>query len=254
MSLLKIKNLEKSFKEAGGILKGVSLNVEKGEVVVILGPSGCGKSTLLRCINGLESIQGGEIHLDDEVISNRTKDMHLIRQKVGMVFQSYDLFPNMTVLNNVLLGPVKAQKRNREEVKAQAEKLLERVGLLEKKDFYPRQLSGGQKQRVAIVRALCMNPEVLLFDEVTAALDPEMVREVLDVMMDLAKEGRTMLIVTHQLEFARAVADRIVFIDEGVIVEEAKPEDFFTAPKTERAKKFLEAFKFEKRVTFAEGI
>ncbi len=254
MSLLQIKNLEKSFKEAGGILKGVSLNVEKGEVVVILGPSGCGKSTLLRCINGLESIQGGEILLDGQLISNRKNDMHLIRQKVGMVFQSYDLFPNMTVLNNVLLGPVKAQKRDKAEVTEEAEKLLARVGLLEKKNFYPRQLSGGQKQRVAIVRALCMNPEVLLFDEVTAALDPEMVREVLDVMMDLAKEGRTMLIVTHQLEFARAVADRIVFIDEGVIVEEAKPEDFFTAPKTERAKKFLEAFKFEKRVTFAEGI
>lgn len=254
MSLLQIKNLEKSFKEAGGILKGVSLNVEKGEVVVILGPSGCGKSTLLRCINGLESIQGGEILLDGQLISNRKNDMHLIRQKVGMVFQSYDLFPNMTVLNNVLLGPVKAQKRDKAEVTEEAEKLLSRVGLLEKKNFYPRQLSGGQKQRVAIVRALCMNPEVLLFDEVTAALDPEMVREVLDVMMDLAKEGRTMLIVTHQLEFARAVADRIIFIDEGVIVEEAKPEDFFTAPKTERAKKFLEAFKFEKRVTFAEGI
>lgn len=254
MSLLQIKNLEKSFKEAGGILKGVSLNVEKGEVVVILGPSGCGKSTLLRCINGLESIQGGEILLDGQLISNRKNDMHLIRQKVGMVFQSYDLFPNMTVLNNVLLGPVKAQKRDKAEVTEEAEKLLARVGLLEKKNFYPRQLSGGQKQRVAIVRALCMNPEVLLFDEVTAALDPEMVREVLDVMMDLAKEGRTMLIVTHQLEFARAVADRIIFIDEGVIVEEAKPEDFFTAPKTERAKKFLEAFKFEKRVTFAEGI
>lgn len=254
MSLLQIKNLEKSFKEAGGILKGVSLNVEKGEVVVILGPSGCGKSTLLRCINGLESIQGGEILLDGQLISNRKNDMHLIRQKVGMVFQSYDLFPNMTVLNNVLLGPVKAQKRDKAEVTEEAEKLLARVGLLEKKNFYPRQLSGGQKQRVAIVRALCMNPEVLLFDEVTAALDPEMVREVLDVMMDLAKEGRTMLIVTHQLEFARAVADRIIFIDEGVIVEEATPEEFFTAPKTERAKKFLEAFKFEKRVTFAEGI
>lgn len=254
MSLLKIKNLEKSFKEAGGILKGVSLNVEKGEVVVILGPSGCGKSTLLRCINGLESIQGGEILLDDEVISNCKNDMHLIRQKVGMVFQSYDLFPNMTVLKNILLGPIKAQKRDKAEVTEQAEKLLARVGLLEKKDYYPRQLSGGQKQRVAIVRALCMNPEVLLFDEVTAALDPEMVREVLDVMMDLAKEGRTMLIVTHQLEFARAVADRIVFIDEGVIVEESNPEEFFTAPKTERAKKFLEAFRFEKRITYAEGI
>lgn len=254
MSLLKINNLEKSYKEAGGILKGVSLKVEKGEVVVILGPSGCGKSTLLRCINGLESIQGGEILLDGQVISNRTKDMHLIRQKVGMVFQSYDLFPNMTVLNNVILGPVKAQKRDKAEVIKQAEELLKRIGLYEKKDFYPRQLSGGQKQRVAIVRALCMNPEVLLFDEVTAALDPEMVREVLDVMMDLAKEGRTMLIVTHQLEFARAVADRIVFIDEGVIVEEDEPELFFTNPKTERAKKFLNAFRFEKRVTFAEGI
>lgn len=247
MALLEIENVEKSYKEVGGILKNVSLNVEQGEVVVILGPSGCGKSTLLRCINGLETIQGGKIRLDGEVISNRSKDMHLIRQRVGMVFQSYDLFPNMTVLKNVMLGPLKAQKRDKAEVMQQAEKLLDRVGLLDKKDAYPRQLSGGQKQRVAIVRALCMNPEVLLFDEVTAALDPEMVREVLDVMMDLAKEKRTMLIVTHQMEFARAVADRIVFIDGGTIVEEATPEEFFTAPKTERAKKFLEAFTFEKR-------
>lgn len=247
MALLEIKNIEKSYKEAGGILKNVSLNVEQGEVVVILGPSGCGKSTLLRCINGLETIQGGQIKLDGEVISNRTKDMHLIRQRVGMVFQSYDLFPNMSVLKNVMLGPLKAQKRDKAEVMQQAETLLERVGLLDKKNAYPRQLSGGQKQRVAIVRALCMNPEVLLFDEVTAALDPEMVREVLDVMMDLAKEKRTMLIVTHQLEFARAVADRIVFIDGGTIVEEASPETFFTAPKTERARKFLEAFTFERR-------
>ncbi len=247
MALLEIKNLEKSYREAGGILKGVSLSVEKGEVVVILGPSGCGKSTLLRCINGLESIQGGEILLDGEVISRQSKDMHLIRQKVGMVFQSYDLFPNMTVLKNILLGPTKAQKRDKAEVLPQALKLLERVGLLDKKDAYPRQLSGGQKQRVAIVRALCMNPELLLFDEVTAALDPEMVREVLDVMMDLAKEKRTMLIVTHQLEFAKAVADRIVFIDDGLIVEENVPEQFFSTPKTERAKQFLEAFTFERR-------
>ena len=254
MALLKIRNLEKSYKEAGGILNGVSLDVHKGEVVVILGPSGCGKSTLLRCINGLETIQGGEILLGDEVISNRKNDMHLIRQKIGMVFQSYDLFPNMTVLKNILLGPLKAQNRDKDEVTAQAEKLLARVGLLEKKNAYPRELSGGQKQRVAIVRALCMNPEVLLFDEVTAALDPEMVREVLDVMMDLAKEGRTMLIVTHQLEFARAVADRLIFIDEGVIVEESSPEQFFNNPKTERAKKFLDAFRFEKRVSYAEGI
>ncbi len=247
MALLEIKNVKKEFKEAGGILKGISLDVERGETVVILGPSGCGKSTLLRCINGLEKIQDGEIVLDGEVISNRKKDMHLIRQKVGMVFQSYDLFPNMTVLKNILLGPVKAQKRDKAEVARQAEQLLSRVGLLDKKNFYPRQLSGGQKQRVAIVRALCMNPEVLLFDEVTAALDPEMVREVLDVIMNLAKEKRTMLIVTHQMDFARAVADRIIFIDDGVIAEESSPEQFFTSPKTERAKQFLSAFTFEKR-------
>ncbi len=247
MALLEIRNIKKDFKEAGEILKGVSLDVERGETVVILGPSGCGKSTLLRCINGLEQIQEGEILLDGEVISNRKNDMHIIRQKIGMVFQSYDLFPNMTVLKNILLGPTKAQKRDKAEVMQQAEQLLSRVGLLDKKDFYPRQLSGGQKQRVAIVRALCMNPEILLFDEVTAALDPEMVREVLDVIMDLAKEKRTMLIVTHQMEFARAVADRIVFIDDGVIAEESSPEQFFTSPKTDRAKQFLHAFTFEKQ-------
>lgn len=247
MVLLEIRNIKKDFKEAGEILKGVSLDVERGETVVILGPSGCGKSTLLRCINGLEQIQEGEILLDGEVISNRKNDMHIIRQKIGMVFQSYDLFPNMTVLKNILLGPTKAQKRDKAEVTQQAEQLLSRVGLLDKKNFYPRQLSGGQKQRVAIVRALCMNPEILLFDEVTAALDPEMVREVLDVIMDLAKEKRTMLIVTHQMEFARAVADRIIFIDEGVIAEESSPEQFFTSPKTDRAKQFLHAFTFEKQ-------
>ena len=247
MALLEIRNIKKDFKEAGEILKGVSLDVERGETVVILGPSGCGKSTLLRCINGLEQIQEGEILLDGEVISNRKNDMHIIRQKIGMVFQSYDLFPNMTVLKNILLGPTKAQKRDKAEVTQQAEQLLSRVGLLDKKNFYPRPLSGGQNQRVAIVRALCMNPEILLFDEVTAALDPEMVREVLDVIMDLAKEKRTMLIVTHQMEFARAVADRIIFIDDGIIAEESSPEQFFTSPKTERAKQFLHAFTFEKR-------
>lgn len=246
MALLEIIDVKKDFREAGGILKGVSLSVERGEVVVILGPSGCGKSTLLRCINGLESIQGGTISLDGKVISNRTKEMHLIRQKVGMVFQSYDLFPHMTVLQNILLGPMKAQKRSRNEVESEAEALLKRVGLYEKKDAYPRQLSGGQKQRVAIVRALCMHPQVMLFDEVTAALDPEMVREVLDVMIELAKEGQTMLIVTHQLEFARAVADKIVFIDDGLIVEEDTPEQFFNNPKTERARKFLSAFMFDR--------
>ncbi len=244
MELLVIKNIRKSYRESGNVLNGISLSVRKGETVVILGPSGCGKSTLLRCINGLEGIQDGEIYLDGKLISGLKKDMHLVRQKVGMVFQSYDLFPNMTVIENILLGPCKAQKRNRSEVLVQAQKLLERVGLLEKKDLYPRQLSGGQKQRVAIVRALCMNPEVLLFDEVTAALDPEMVREVLDVIMELSQENRTMLIVTHQLDFARAVADRIVFIDEGAVVEDTPPEVFFDSPKTERAKKFLEAFTF----------
>ena len=248
MSLLEIKNIKKSF-DGHTILKDVSLNVERGEVIVILGPSGCGKSTLLRCINGLEKIQSGEIHLDGELISNRTKDMHLIRQKIGMVFQSYDLFPHLTVMRNLLLGPKHAHELNlnMDDVKKEAEMWLERVGLSDKKNAYPRQLSGGQKQRVAIVRALCLHPEVMLFDEVTAALDPEMVREVLDVMMGLANDGKTMLIVTHQMQFARAVADKIVFMDDGEIVEINTPEEFWTNPKTERAKKFLQNFEFEKR-------
>lgn len=248
MALLEIKNITKSFGE-NTILNNVSLNVEKGEVIVILGPSGCGKSTLLRCINGLEQIQGGEICLDGEVISNRKKDMHLIRQKIGMVFQSYDLFPHLNVMKNLLLGPKHAHELNlnMEEVEKEAEQWLARVGLSEKKNSFPRELSGGQKQRVAIVRALCLHPEVMLFDEVTAALDPEMVREVLDVMMDLANEGKTMLIVTHQMAFARAVADKIVFMDGGEIVETATPEEFWTNPKTERAKKFLSNFEFKAR-------
>lgn len=248
MALLEIKNLRKTFDDGVTVLKNTSVSVEKGEVVVILGPSGCGKSTLLRCIDGLETIQGGEILLDGEVISNRKKDMYLVRQKIGMVFQSYDLFPHLNVMKNILLAPMKVQGRKKEEVEAEAEKWLERVGLADKKDAYPRQLSGGQKQRVAIVRALCMHPEIMLFDEVTAALDPEMVREVLDVMMDLAKGGMTMLIVTHQMNFARAVADRILFFGEGgEIVEEDTPAEFFENPKTERARKFLESFEFEAR-------
>ena len=246
MALLEIKNIKKSFED-NVILKNVSLNVEKGDVIVILGPSGCGKSTLLRCINGLEQIQDGEILLDGEVISNRKKEMHLIRQKVGMVFQSYDLFPHLNVMKNILLGPKHAQHRDIKEVEQEAELLLERVGLADKKYAYPRQLSGGQKQRVAIVRMLCMHPEVMLFDEVTAALDPEMVREVLDVMMNLANEGKTMLIVTHQMQFARAVADKIVFMDDGEIVETGDPEEFWTNPKTERAKQFLQNFEFTRR-------
>lgn len=251
MSLLEIENVTKIYTKKNEkfgltILKGISLNIEKGEVVVVLGPSGCGKSTLLRCINGLEEIQSGEIRLSGEVISNRKKDMHLIRQKIGMVFQSYDLFPHLTVEKNIMLGPIKSQKRSKDEVRQETEDLLSRVNLLDKKHAYPRELSGGQKQRVAIVRALCMHPEMLLFDEVTAALDPEMVREVLDVLVSLAKDGRTMIIVTHQMEFAKAVADRIVFMDDGNIVEESEPNAFFTNPKTERAKSFLDAFSFER--------
>ena len=248
MPLLELKNIKKSFDQ-NVILKDLSLTVEKGEVIVILGPSGCGKSTLLRCINGLETIQGGEILLDGEVISNRKKDMHLIRQKIGMVFQSYDLFPHLTVMKNLLLGPKHAHEMNfnMDEVQKEAEAWLDRVGLADKKNAYPRQLSGGQKQRVAIVRMLCMHPEVMLFDEVTAALDPEMVREVLDVMMDLANDKKTMLIVTHQMQFARAVADKIVFMEAGEIVEISTPEEFWTNPKTVRAKKFLSNFEFESR-------
>ncbi len=248
MSLLEIKNIEKSFGDAK-ILKNISLTVNKGEVIVILGPSGCGKSTLLRCINGLENIQSGEIILDGQVISNRKKDMHLVRQKIGMVFQSYDLFPHLNVMKNLLLGPKHAHELNlsMDEVQKEAEMWLDRVGLSDKKNAYPRQLSGGQKQRVAIVRMLCLHPEVMLFDEVTAALDPEMVREVLDVMMNLANDGKTMLIVTHQMEFARAIADRIIFMDEGEIVEEGSPEEFWTNPKTQRAQKFLRTFEFESR-------
>ncbi len=242
--ILSIKNLKKSY-DSLEVLKNISLTVKKGEVVVIVGPSGCGKSTLLRCINGLEDIQAGEIALGKEVISGRKKDMHLVRQKVGMVFQSYELFPHMNILDNIALGPVKAQHRDKKEVEAEADRLLERVGLSDKRKAYPRQLSGGQKQRVAIVRALCMHPEVMLFDEVTAALDPEMVREVLDVMLELAREGSTMVIVTHEMQFARAIADRIIFLDKGEIVEESSAEEFFTNPKTERAGKFLNFFEFD---------
>lgn len=243
-NILQIKNLEKGFDQTT-ILNNLSLEVKKGEVVVILGPSGCGKSTLLRCINGLETIQNGEILLNGENIRESKQAMYAIRQKIGMVFQSYDLFPHMNILDNITLGPVKAQGRKKEEVRREAEQLLERVGLLDKVNAYPRQLSGGQKQRVAIVRALCMHPEIMLFDEVTAALDPEMVREVLDVMLELAKQGTTMLIVTHEMSFARAIADRIIFLDGGSIVEESEPEMFFTNPSTERARKFLDAFTFE---------
>lgn len=243
-ALLTIDNVVKRFDDTT-ILDGISFSVKKSEVIVIVGPSGCGKSTLLRCINALEPIQEGRITLDGDVIERNSKTLPLLRQRIGMVFQSYDLFPHLTVLDNILLAPCKVQKRDKEEVKQEAMSLLERVGLKEKAKSYPRELSGGQKQRVAIVRALCMHPEILLFDEVTAALDPEMVREVLDVMLDLAKQGRTMLIVTHEMQFARAIADRIIFLDNGKIVEEATPDEFFDNPKTERAKQFLNTFEFD---------
>lgn len=243
-ALLTIDNVVKRFDDAT-ILDGISFSVKKSEVIVIVGPSGCGKSTLLRCINALEPIQEGSITLDGDVIERNSKTLPLLRQRIGMVFQSYDLFPHLTVLDNILLAPCKVQKRDKEEVKQEAMSLLERVGLKEKAKSYPRELSGGQKQRVAIVRALCMHPEILLFDEVTAALDPEMVREVLDVMLDLAKQGRTMLIVTHEMQFARAIADRIIFLDNGKIVEESTPDEFFDNPKTERSKQFLNTFEFD---------
>lgn len=242
--LLKIEHLTKKFED-NMILDDVSLTVHRGEVIVVVGPSGCGKSTMLRCINALEPTQGGTIEIEGQQISQSSKNLTQLRQKIGMVFQSYELFPHLTVLNNILLAPAKVQKRDKEEVKKEALELLERVGLKDKADSFPRQLSGGQKQRVAIVRALCMHPEILLFDEVTAALDPEMVREVLDVMLQLAEQGKTMIIVTHEMQFARAIADRIIFLEGGKIVEDSDPETFFDHPKTERAKQFLNVFTFE---------
>ena len=228
---LSIRGLKKSYGDAE-ILKGVNLDVRQGEVVVILGPSGSGKSTFLRCINGLEEIQGGEVRLDGETISGlKNSALPAVRQKLGMVFQSYDLFPHMNILDNITLAPTKVQKRSRKEAEAEARELLSRVNLADKEKAYPRMLSGGQKQRVAIAG-------------VTAALDPEMVREVLDVIMELSEQGLTMLIVTHEMSFARAVADRIVFMDGGHIVETGTPEEFFTAPKTERARTFLDNFQF----------
>lgn len=242
--ILKAEHLKKSFDKQTFVLNDISFSIKKGEVVVILGPSGCGKSTFLRCLNKLEDIDEGTLLLNGKNYEHEKKEVHLIREKVGMVFQSYDLFPNMTILNNLLLAPCKVQKREKREVTKEAEELLLRVGLSEKVNDYPRQLSGGQKQRVAIIRALLMRPEILLLDEITAALDPEMVREVLQVVLELAREGMTMVIVTHEMEFAKAVADRVIFLDKGKIIEEGSPEEFFENPKTERAKKFLNGFHY----------
>ena len=242
--ILTVEHLIKAYGETP-VLDDISFAVKPGEVIVVVGPSGCGKSTLLRCLNGLEPVQAGRVKLGSETVAYGGKNLAALRQRIGMVFQSYELFPHMTVLDNVLLAPTKVQKRPKAEVQQEAEALLDRVGLLAKKNSYPRELSGGQKQRVAIVRALCMHPEILLFDEVTAALDPEMVREVLDVMLDLAKQGKTMIIVTHEMQFARAIANRVIFLDGGKIVEEAAPAEFFDQPKTERAQRFLRTFTFD---------
>lgn len=243
--ILRTEHLRKSYDGTNVILEDIDFSIHQGEVVVVVGPSGCGKSTFLRCLNMLEPIDSGNIYLDDELVDRQTKKVPQYRQKVGMVFQSYELFPHLSVIDNLLLAPTKVQKRKKEEVEKEAEKLLLRVGLLDKKDAYPRQLSGGQKQRVAIVRSLLMHPEILLLDEITAALDPEMVREVLQVVLELAKEGMTMVIVTHEMEFAKAAADRVIFMDGGRIVEEDVPKEFFSYPKTERAKQFLNTFHYE---------
>ncbi|MGY2364862.1 amino acid ABC transporter ATP-binding protein [Pseudomonas azotoformans] len=242
-ALIEFQGFNKFFGEAQ-VLKGIDLSVQSGEVVVILGPSGCGKSTLLRCLNGLEVAHSGSLRFAGNELLGKQTDWRQVRQDIGMVFQSYHLFPHMSVLDNILLGPLKVQKRDPREAREQAEKLLERVGLADKRDAFPRQLSGGQQQRIAIVRSLCMNPQVMLFDEVTAALDPEMVKEVLEVIQDLARDGMTLLIVTHEMAFARAVADRVVFMEAGRILEHNTPEAFFTNPQTARAQQFLEKFSF----------
>lgn len=242
-TIIEVKNLHKQFGD-NVILKDLSISVEKGEVIVLIGPSGCGKSTLLRCLNGLEPIQGGSVTLNGEPVLYGKKSLTKIRQHIGMVFQSYDLFPHMTIAQNIALAPLKVQKRDKKEVEEETLKLLDRVGLAGKADAYPNELSGGQKQRAAIVRSLIIHPDIILLDEITAALDPEMVHEVLKVVLDLAKSGTTMMIVTHEMAFAKAVADRIIFLDGGEIVEEGKPDEFFEAPKTERAKQFLKTFTY----------
>lgn len=243
MSVLEAQNIHKKFGKSD-ILKGVSLTIDKGEVLVLLGPSGSGKSTLLRTLNGLETIDSGEIIFNDRILELSELAWQKIRPEIGMVFQSYDLFPNLTVLDNILLGPLKVQKREKTAVTSEAIALLKRIGLADKAESYPRELSGGQKQRVAIIRSLVMQPQVLLFDEVTASLDPEMVREVLSVIQGLALEGKTMLIVTHEMNFARQVADRVIFMDAGQILVETNSEAFFTTEDNPRVKQFLSSLAY----------
>lgn len=282
--MIDVINLQKSFGDKE-ILKGINVTINKGDIVAVLGPSGSGKSTFLRCLNCMEDPTGGSIIFNGVDIADMKVDINQHRRHMGMVFQHFNLYNNKTVLQNVMMAPAylkckdidKAKKKNRmikfknmfrgsdkkeelipitetkeqikKEVKEQAMALLKRIGLEDKADVYPSTLSGGQKQRVAIVRALCMHPEILLFDEVAAALDPEMVREVLDVMLDLASQGRTMMIVTHEMQFAKAVADRVIFLNGGKIVEEGTPEEFFEHPKTDRAKQFLNTFEFHEAKT-----
>lgn len=236
--MIKAENIHKKFGETE-VLKGMTTNISQGEVVVLLGPSGSGKSTFLRCLNVLETPDDGDIIIDGKHLPKSEKELDTWRQKIGMVFQNFNLFPHKTVLENITLAPTTVKKEREETAIIKAESLLKQVGLLDKKDLYPDSLSGGQKQRVAIARALAMNPEVVLFDEPTSALDPEMVGEVLGVMKELAREGMTMVIVTHEMDFAREVADRVIFIDQGVIQEEGHPKDIFENPKSERLQQFL---------------
>jgi len=236
--MIKIENLHKKFGSLE-VLKGIDLHIEEGEVVVILGPSGSGKSTLLRCLNRLEEITSGCVTVDGFDLTDKTTDINLVRSEVGMVFQQFNLFPHMTVLNNVTLGLRKVRRMEKKEAREIGLNTLDKVGLSDKAEAYPEQLSGGQKQRVAIARCLAMRPKVMLFDEPTSALDPELVGEVLDVMKQLALDGMTMVVVSHEMGFAREVADRVIFVDEGVIVEENNPEPFFTSPQNERTQKFL---------------
>ena len=236
--MITVKNLHKSFGDVH-VLTGIDEHIYPGEVVVIIGPSGSGKSTFLRCLNLLEQPTDGEIYVDNELITSPKTDVNKVRQKMGMVFQQFNLFPHLTIMENITLAPVKLKKMTKEEAVKKGQELLERVGLGEKANNYPAQLSGGQKQRVAIARALAMQPEIMLFDEPTSALDPEMVGEVLDVMKELAKSGMTMVVVTHEMGFAREVGTRLLFMDQGVIMEQGKPEDVFTNPQNERTQAFL---------------
>lgn len=236
--MIRIENLYKKFGKLE-VLNGIDINVEKGEIIAIIGPSGSGKSTFLRCINRLEEPSEGKIFIDGENILSKETNINKIREKVGMVFQHFNLFPHKNVIKNITLAPIKIKNYSVELAEKKADKLLSKVGLLDKKYAFPNQLSGGQKQRIAIARALAMEPEVMLFDEPTSALDPEMIKEVLDVMIELAREGMTMLIVTHEMGFAKNVATRILFMNDGKILEDEKPEEFFNNPKHSRTKEFL---------------